>query len=210
MTTPDADLLRLAQWLSPAFPLSGYAYSHGLEAAMDGGRVDGAEALRGWVSAVLRHGTGALDAWALRRAMAGDPPAALAETLRARAGSAERWEETRAQGAAFAATTRAMGLPPMPDLPLPVAVGFRARNMATPPATVAALYLQGFAAQLVSAATRYLPLGQAEAQGVTAALHPVILETAARDAPEPPGQAALAAEMDAMEHETLQPRIFRT
>ena len=34
-----ADLLTLAQWLSPAFPVSGYAYSHGLEAAIAEGRV---------------------------------------------------------------------------------------------------------------------------------------------------------------------------
>jgi urease accessory protein len=42
----EADLLTLAQWLSPAFPVSSYAYSHGLEAAIASGAVshDGATA----------------------------------------------------------------------------------------------------------------------------------------------------------------------
>ena len=207
MTTPIPDLLRLAQWLSPAFPTSGYAYSHGLESAVAEGRVCGADGTARWVEAVLRHGSGALDAWALRRAMAGDADRATA-ILRARAGCAERWEETRAQGAAFVATTTAMGMAPLPDAPLPVAVGLRAAGMAPEP--VCALYLQAFAAQLVSAAARLLPLGQSAAQRIVASLHPVVGAVAAAATDDQPGAAALAAELDAMRHETLQPRVFRT
>jgi urease accessory protein len=33
----DADLLTLVQWLSPAFPVGGFAYSHGLEWAISEG-----------------------------------------------------------------------------------------------------------------------------------------------------------------------------
>jgi urease accessory protein len=209
-TTDPADLLRLTQWLSPAFPLSSYAYSHGLEAAMAEGRVRGAGDLVGWAAAVLRHGSGALDAWALRRACAGDDPDGLTDLLAARAGGAERWEETCAQGAALTATLGEMGQGRDTPRPLPVALGLRARGLAVPPATLGTLYLQAFAAQIVSAAVRFLPLGQAEGQGATSALHPVILEVAARDDAAPPPQAAFAAELDAMAHETLQPRIFRT
>jgi urease accessory protein len=211
MTTADsttAELLRLTQWLSPAFPLSGYAYSHGLEAAMAEGRVRDAGQVQAWVATVLRHGTGALDAWVIRAAMAGADPKDVADTLRARSGCAERWEETRAMGAAFCATTEALGLPATPALPLPAALGLRARGME--PKLVCALYLQALAGQVVSAAARFLPLGQAEAQAVLAALHPVIEEVAMREEPGPPGSAALLAELDAMAHETLQPRIFRT
>ncbi|MGB3554725.1 MAG: urease accessory protein UreF, partial [Jannaschia sp.] len=67
----STDLLRLTQWLSPAFPLSGYAYSHGLETAMATGRVRDAAGTGAWVVTVLRHGTGALDAWVIRAAMGG-------------------------------------------------------------------------------------------------------------------------------------------
>lgn len=208
ITTMTTDLLRLTQWLSPAFPVSGYAYSHGLETAMAEGRVTDAASARDWVRTVLLHGTGPLDVWAIRRVMDGDDPQQVAAILRARAGSAERWAETRDQGAAFCTVTTGMGEPPLADLPLPVALGLRARGMDA--GTVTLLYLQGFAAQMVSAATRFLPLGQTQAQTVLRALHADIATVAARDDTDPPGSAAMLAELDAMAHETLQPRIFRT
>ena len=38
MATPtDTDILTLTQWLSPGFPVSAYAYSHGLEQAITSG-----------------------------------------------------------------------------------------------------------------------------------------------------------------------------
>jgi urease accessory protein len=56
-------------------------------------------------------------------------------------------------------------------------------------------------------------LGQAEGQGVLSDLHPVIAELAAQ-APqwqlEDLGSSALGADMGAMEHETMDVRIFRT
>ena len=208
MTILTTDLLRLAQWLSPAFPTSGYAYSHGLETAIAEGRVADAATLRAWVVAVLRHGSGALDAWAIRAVLDGADPAGASATLRARAGSAERWAETRDQGTAFVATTQALGFEALPpETPLPVAVACRARGMAAE--QVCALYLQAFAGQMVSAAQRMLPLGQAEGQRVLAALHPAIADLAATTG-GPPGSAAIAAEIDAMRHEALQPRMFRT
>lgn len=207
--TTTTDLLRLTQWLSPTFPISGYAYSHGLETAMASTRVRDAEGVRAWVAAVLRHGTGPLDVWAIRRVMGGAAADEVAEVLRARSGSPERWREMRDQGTAFGAVTEALGDGARGgDLPLPVALGMRARGME--PGIVTLLYLQGFAGQMVSAATRFIPLGQSVAQGVLRALHPVIRSVASRADDAPPGAAALLAEMDAMAHETLQPRLFQT
>ncbi|CTQ50865.1 urease accessory protein UreF [Jannaschia donghaensis] len=205
MTT---DLLRLTQWLSPAFPVSGYAYSHGLETAMAAGRVRDAATTRDWVRAVLVHGTGPLDVWAIRSVMGGARADDVALTLRARASSAERWAEMRDQGTAFCNVTSAMGEPTLTDLPLPVALGVRARGMDA--VTVARLYLQTFAGQMVSAATRFLPLGQTQAQMILRGLHADIAEIADREDADPPGSAARIADLDAMAHETLQPRIFRT
>ncbi|MEL6586845.1 MAG: urease accessory UreF family protein [Pseudomonadota bacterium] len=206
--TTTTDLLRLTQWLSPAFPISGFAYSHGLEAAMAQGRVTDAASTKAWVSTVLTMGAGALDAWVIRTVMAGQDPAEMADLLQARAGSAERWEETRAQGAAFVATTNAMGATPLGEMPLPVAVALRARDM--DPTAVIALYLHGFASSIVSAATRFLPLGQAEAQTILQALHPIITDLSQSTSKTPPGSAALLAELDAMAHETQTARLFRT
>ncbi|WP_371153757.1 urease accessory protein UreF [Jannaschia sp. 2305UL9-9] len=205
MTT---DILRLTQWLSPAFPVSGYAYSHGLEAAMASGRVRDAAGCKAWAETVLRHGTGALDAWVIRQTMGGADADEMRDLIHARAGCAERWEETHAMGAAFCEVTTGMGDAPLADLPLPVALGVRARGMDAE--LVVTLYLQSFAGQIVSAATRFLPLGQTEAQAVLRALHTVIAEVAARHPVDPPGNAAILPDLDAMAHETLQPRIFRT
>jgi urease accessory protein len=214
MADPDWALLTLAQWLSPAFPTGAFAYSHGLEAAIADGKVQDAEALRGWLAAVLAHGSGRTDAILLARAMDEDADLPALDALaRALAASAERLTETLEQGAAFAATTNALTAADRPTAALPVAVGAASRDLGLAPATVAALWLQAFAASLVSAAVRHVPLGQTEGQRVLAALRPVILALAA-DAARAPlediGTAAFGSDLAAMRHETMETRIYRT
>lgn len=212
-----AALLALAQWLSPAFPVGGFAYSHGLEAEIAAGRVCSAATLERWLAGVLAHGAGRNDAILLLRAL--DPasdPAALAEVAVALAPSRERLAETLETGAAFARAVEAAAGLALPPLPYPVAVGLAARGLGLPRATVAALWLQAFAGNLVLAAVRFLPLGQAEGQGVLARLAPLILEVAAAAeaaaaaGDEGFGGAAFGADIAAMEHETMDVRIFRT
>lgn len=211
------DLMALSQWLSPAFPVSSYAYSHGLEAAISSGAVRDAEDVEAWIATVLEAGSGRTDAILLAAALApGADLDALSNVARALAGSAERWEETRAQGAAFAATRRAMGAD-QPDRPYPLAVAEAARALDLPRATVAALYLQAFAGALVSVAVRFVPLGQAAGQRLLSRLQPRA-EAVAREAVAVPpeavvdalGGAAFGADLAAMEHETQEVRLFRT
>ncbi|MCU4654733.1 urease accessory protein UreF [Roseibacterium sp. SDUM158016] len=215
--TDAADLLALTQWLSPAFPVSSYAYSHGLEAEIAAGRVTDGAGVASWIATVLEVGSGRTDAILLAAAMRpGADLAALSDMARALAGSAERWEETRAQGAAFAGTRRSMGAD-APDRPYPVAVGEAARALRVPSETVASLYLQAVAAALVSVAVRFVPLGQAEGQRVLAGLAPSIGTVARGAAGLAPGEvadalggAAFGADLAAMEHETQEVRLFRT
>jgi urease accessory protein len=192
MTTPITaegavgDLMALTQWLSPAFPVSAYAYSHGLEAAIGAGKVTDAAGVEAWIETVLAAGSGRNDAILLAAGLApGADLDALSDVAHALAGSAERWEETRAQGAAFAATRRAMGAE-VPDRPYPLAVAEAARALDLAPETVVALYLQAFAGALVSVAVP----GDAVMQAL--------------------GGAAFGADLDAMEHETQEVRLFRT
>ena len=210
----EADLLKLSQWLSPAFPVSSYAYSHGLEAEIALGRVLGATAVQDWVATVLRAEAGRSDAIVMLAARRGDgAPDALSDLARALAGSRERLEETEAQGRALAATLLALGHGDGTARPYPVALGLAARSLQLPDSTVAALYLQAFAGALVSAAVRFVPLGQAEGQRVLAGLHAVI-EAVAREAAgsglDEIGTASFGADLAAMEHEVLEVRIFRT
>lgn len=206
------DDLLLTQWLSPAFPLGAFAYAHGLEQAVADGAVCDADSLASWLDAILRHGAGLADTALLAAAMAGRDPAQLDALARALASSRQRAAETVEQGAAFSRTLTAMGRP-VPQVALPVALGVAARGLNVPPQTVAARYLHAFAGNLVGAAQRLMPLGQSRAQALLAGLTPTILDTAERGcqiAPEDVATSVFAADLAAMRHETLEPRIFRT
>ncbi len=97
-------LLRLLAWLSPGFPTGGYAYSHGLEWAVDCGDITDGDTLRIWLTDVLIHGSGRNDAILLRHACRpGADQGALNDLAIAVAPSRERRAETLDQGTAFAA-----------------------------------------------------------------------------------------------------------
>jgi urease accessory protein len=210
----DSAILTLTQWLSPAFPVGGYAYAHGLEWAITAGDIRSGATLVAWLSDVLAHGAGRVDAILLCAAL--DPQADLgdlADLATALAPARERLLETRAQGRAFLAATNALTGADLPDLPYPVAVGAAACALGLKPERVAALYLHAFASNLVQAAVRFVPLGQTEGQQALAALHPLILRVAAQAAQaelDDIGGTALRSDIAAMRHETMDVRIFRT
>lgn len=205
--------LTLAQWLSPAFPVGGFAYSQGLEWAIARDELRSAAALQGWLADLLGHGGLRGDAlllgMTLRRVL-GD--AALAELARALAPARERLEETEALGAAFAAAAAAIGVR-VPPLPYPVAVGHAARPLGLPVAEVAALWLQAQLTNQVQIAVRLVPLGQGCGQRVLAVLQPQLLALAGQAAtagPEALGSAAFRADLASMQHETMEVRLCRT
>jgi urease accessory protein len=213
MTDPIAARLRLAQWLSPGFPVSGYAYSHGLEQAITTGEIHDARSLTSWLTGLLTSGACQADGVLVARAAAGDPLEPLAEAAEALAGSAERWSETRDQGAAFVATSNALCTTQLPPLPYPVAVGARARDLDLPAAEVVALYMQAFLANLISGAVRLIPLGQTEGQQISQGLHAELSTQARHLATRPLSEIATGsfrADLAAMAHETQDVRIFRT
>ncbi|MEZ5716156.1 MAG: urease accessory UreF family protein [Paracoccaceae bacterium] len=165
----------LAQWLSPAFPVGAFGYSHGLERAVATGAVRDGESLLDWLETVLRHGAGRNDALFLAAAYrAADAEAVVAIDQHARAFSStrERLLESLAQGAAFARAVAAVWGHALPPLAYPVALGRAARLEGLPFLPTSALYLQTFAANLVGAAQRLAPVGQTEGQAITRALAP--------------------------------------
>ena len=58
ITTEPQQLLQLLAFMSPAFPIGGFAYSHGLERAIDDGAVTSAAEVREWIESLLVHGGG--------------------------------------------------------------------------------------------------------------------------------------------------------
>ncbi len=209
-------LHKLMQWLSPAYPVGAFSYSHGLEWVIAAGEVTDAGGLQAWLADILRHGAGRNDAILLAhayRAKTDGERAEIAELATALTPGAERLLETTAQGAAFARTTSKVWPAALPDTPYPVAIGTAARAHDIPLPETAALYLHAFAANLVSAAVRFVPLGQTEGQTVLANLTATIDATA--DAAlkadlDNIGSCTFRADMASMQHETMTTRIFRS
>jgi len=225
MTRPT--LSRLMIWLSPAFPVGAYSYSHGLEWVVEAGQVTDADSLCAWIEDVLLHGAGRTDviflaeAWRAVAAGAADLFEETAELAAAFAPSAERRLETLAQGTAFLAATLA-GWPSADlealaadgrEVAYPVAVGACAAAHGLPLAETAHAFAQAFAANLVSAGVRLIPLGQSDGLRVLARLEPLIpimVAAALACSREEAGGATIAADIASMRHETQYTRLFRT
>lgn len=216
MTDPAA-LLRLLTWLSPAFPVGMFGWSHGLEQAIADGTVSNGDDLIDWINGLVEFGSGWTDAVLLAEAHAAarDPGRLqdVADLAAALAPSAERLAETLGQGAAFLKAVRAWpdAAPAVDPAPWPIAVGAACGLAGIAIEDAATATLHAFATNLVSVALRAIPLGQTEGVRVMAAVEPVVLAAAARAARstlDDLGSAALLSDIAAMRHETLQPRLF--
>lgn len=206
-------LLTLTQWLSPAYPVGAFAWSHGLERAVSRGDVSDATSLTEWLRAVLENGAGRSDAILLCVAYGADDVTPIAELAAALSPSRERQMETLQQGAAFAATTRAVWDFDLPDMAYSVAVG-RAANLAELPlAPVVHVWLQAFVSNLVQCAQRLLPLGQTAGQRILHQLSPTIAavgQEALSASLDDIGSATFAVDVASMQHKTQYARIFRS
>lgn len=215
MTTATDPILTLAQLFSPAFPVGGFAYSHGLESAIADGRIATGADLRDWIDDILRHGAGRADARFLAAAYrVGDADlAGIDARARAFQPSAERLRETALQGAAFAEAVNAVWGTALPPLTFSVAAGRAARLLSLPPVLAAQFYLQSFAANLAAVGMRAIPIGQTAGQRIVRDLTPVcaaIAEETADGDLDALSSTAFLADIAAMRHETLDTRIFRT
>ncbi|WP_081536136.1 urease accessory protein UreF [Rhodovulum sp. P5] len=213
--TPDAQVLKLAQWLSPAYPVGAFTYSHGLEWAVEAGQLRDAAALQDWLADVLEHGSGRCDVIFLAAAYRADPAALAGIDAEARAfqPSAERLLETTGQGAAFAQITAEVWGDDLPGFTYPVALGRAARLQDVPLALTAKMYLHAFTSNLVSAGIRLIPIGQTDGQRVLTALTPLcesIAERAIGQGLDDLASSAFMADICSMKHETQYSRLFRS
>jgi urease accessory protein len=219
-TMPDSHLsgpalLRLFAWLSPAFPTGAYAYSHGLEWAVECGDIRDEKTLRDWIADLLLHGSGRNDAILLRAAYRGGGDLArLNELAAAIAPSRERHAETLDQGTAFAIAATAWEAAELTELlAYPIAVGALAGRQGIDEEATVAAYLQAFTTSLISAAVRLVPLGQSAGLRVLASLESTILGVAAQprgDELDDIGGCAFRADLASMHHETQHTRLFRS
>ena len=227
---------KLMAWCSPAYPTGAFSYSHGMEWAVERGSVVTLEGLLEFVSAVLERGGGWVDAVLFAHAWraASQPPAIwerraraqlreVAELAGAFRGTAETALESRQQGAAFLqVTVKAWPHPRLSEFAadvhgqptaqcVAVAAACAIHGIALSVAIHA--FIQGIAANLVSAGARLIPLGQTDAQIAMARLAPVVAANAVRAISvdlDDLGTCAPALELCSMHHETQYTRLFRS
>lgn len=227
-TRPSAFPLKLSIWLSPAFPVGSFAFSHGLEWAAGTGRIHDRASAAQWLADLLDHGGARNDAILLaaawRAANVGDGPALVEvnELALALANSRERLLETTTQGNAFMAmieaawsndrvarAREAMG----GDIAYPVAAGIASAAHDLPLGPTLQVFLASFIANMASALVRMAVIGQTDAQRIIASLSAqlervgMICESSTLN---DLGTAAVLSEIAAMSHETQETRMFRT
>ena len=220
--------LPLTIWLSPSFPVGAFAFSHGLEWAVEMGDVHDRASACLWLEDLLHHGSGRSDTVSVAlvyQAVQSEDMRLLrdvAELVAAAQPSSERRLEALMQGQAFALAIKSAWAHPRfvelceqcgPDLAYSIAFGLACVCHDVPRAAALRAYALAFVSNLVSAAIRLGPLGQTDGQRVLSAMLPHI-ETTASFAEQAEfhdwGGAAFYSDISSMRHETQYTRLFRS
>ncbi|WP_417516814.1 urease accessory protein UreF [Minwuia sp.] len=221
-------LLRLMSWLSPSFPVGAYTYSHGLETAVEDGDIKDRASAGIWITDMVAQGAGRMDAVLMIHAWRAvvneddDLLVDVAEMAEALSATSELALETESQGAAFLKAVDSAWPTEATDLlrvrhdgaiAYPVAVGVTAAGHGVPLTEAAVAYLHAYAANLISATVRLVPLGQTDGLLLTSALEPLIPKVAATALVTPlDGISTMTfmADLKSMQHETQRTRLFRS
>jgi urease accessory protein len=227
---PPLALLRLQSWLSPAFPIGAYSYSHGLEWAVEVEHICDRKSLVDWLAADLCYGSGRNEAIffseAWRRAINDDRAKLfeIAELAAAFRGTSEFALES-SQQAACLATLRQVWPDPVLDWlsetlrerdvqpALAVVLGVRSARQSIPASLALPAFLQSYVANLVTAGVRLIPLGQTDGQLAVAELEEAVHAAstqAEKSSIDDLGSAAFMVDLASMAHETQYTRLFRS
>ena len=228
---PPLALLRMQSWVSPAFPVGAYSYSHGLEWAVEAGHVQDRESLVDWLEADLCYGSGRneaiffIEAWRCAKDDDRTKLFEVAELAAAFRGTSEFALESSQEGAACLATLRRV----WPDRilvwlaeqlrkrdiqpALAVVLGVRCAKEDIPAGLALPAFLQSYTANLVTAGVRLIPLGQTDGQLAIAQLERGVLTVSAQAQQftiDDLGSAALMVDLASMAHETQYTRLCRS
>jgi urease accessory protein len=224
-------LLRLQSWLSPAFPIGSYSYSHGLEWAVEAGHVRDRKSLVDWLEADLSYGSGRneaiffSEAWRCTRDNDRSRLFELAELAAAFRGTSEFALESSQQASSCHSMLRHVWPDRLLDAlsqwlsdrhvppSVSVVLGVRAAREGIPVGLALPAYLQSYLANLVTAGVRLIPLGQTDGQLAIAELEGAVLAAGAqaRNATiDDLGSAAFMVDFASMAHETQYTRLFRS
>jgi urease accessory protein len=223
--------LRLQTWLSPAFPIGSYGYSHGLEWAVDAKWVHDRASLIDWLAADLRYGSGRneaiffREAWISAEANDRDRLLEIVELGAAFRGTSEFALESSQQASACRVTLSQVWPDPLLDwlaetlgarrIPpsLAVVLGIRSAKQGIPLIASLPAFLQSYVANFVTAGVRLVPLGQTDGQTAIAALENAVLDASAEAVnatTKDLGSAGFMVDLASMAHETQYTRLFRS
>ncbi len=218
--------LRLLQLVSPALPVGGFAFSHGLEYAVQAGWVKDGASLREWVEGVLRNSVAAIDVPLLLRCMNAAQQRdadALAkwnvETLAWRE-TAELHQADVAMGGALAKLMRSLpgcefteGLLTLREISWVTAFAVAATALQINAQSAALAYLWNFLENQVTSALKLMSFGQTDGQRVLhdlAAQIPALVTQAVTLHDDQIGIGTPAVAMASAWHETQYSRLFRS
>ena len=221
----SGSLLHLMHLVSPALPVGAYAYSQGLEYAIDSGWAGSEAALQDWIEQVMTHSLGQLDVPVLRRFYSAWQADDFTEV--------NHWND-------FVLACRETQELLLEDEQLGLALGRLLESLDIPqaarsnfnssPSYVALFALAGVKWQVnvdelargfvwswlenqVAAATKIVPLGQTHAQQILVALMPAVDDVCERAKPLTDDELGLSLPGLAMAsclHERQYTRLFRS
>ena len=218
-------LPRLLQLASPALPVGAYAYSEGLEYAVEAGWVDGERGLLAWMEGRLRHGFGRLDVPVYGRLHAawsrGDEADAStrSEWLLANRETAELRYSDRAMGQALARILAGLGVESAapwttaPGCTFAAMFALACVRWGIRPLDGAGGLAWSWAESQVTAGIKLIPLGQSAGQRVLFRLGsviPPVCGTGLDFGDDEIGGAAPGLALASCAHEIQRTRLFRS
>ncbi|CDH47316.1 MAG: urease accessory protein UreF [Candidatus Competibacteraceae bacterium] len=223
LTLPS--LLRLLQLCSPTLPVGAYAYSQGLEYAVDRGWVRDETSAGEWILGLLNHSVRRLDVPVLARLYRGwqetDAEAVQRWNARLYASreAAELQQEDRHLGTALARLLVDLGLNEAtswrnaPQVCFATLFSLAAVRWEIPLPEAATGYAWAWTENQIIAATRLIPLGQTASQRLLVAAGSAIAAAVVDGltlADEEIGAAAPGLALAGILHETQYSRLFRS
>lgn len=220
ITTTDHALMRLLQLSSVSLPVGGYAFSQGMEYAIDAGWVRNAEQVESWLQLQLLQGVARTDLPLLRLAIQDDAEVhwqALNDLSLACRETRELRLTDSAMGEALRRVLRNLGIE-VPDVlqqevSFIVLFAFAAKHWGLAFDAAALGLGWSWLENQVAAATKLVPLGQTQAQQLLNDLQPLLpqaIEIAKSVEEDFIGAGLPALAIASSRHETQYSRLFRS
>lgn len=225
----EVNLLRLLQLTSPALPVGAYSYSEGLEFLVHSGKVCDRNSLEHWLIQELRYGAVRLEAAVMVRAYRAIAAQNFDQLIywNRWLSAARETEELRSQSLQMGRSLLRLFQDLHPEAVEPlqlnslqqdgcnfaIAFGLVANYWEIEVRSLVLGYLQSWAANLISAGVKLIPLGQTAGQQLLMNLSPIIenaSETILELQDDDLFSCGWGLALASMAHETQYSRLFRS